>query len=111
MDRDVIEVELLEIEGMLQDERPEGEDKMTNALDGPTEERVIWNERFQGEHFDFQGKISFARFDGCEFVKCTLLIDHETEQLAFTSCVFRDCNIDMLEPDEERGFYLKDDFL
>ena len=78
--------------------------------DGPTEERVIWNERFQGELFDFRGKIIFIRFDGCEFVKCTLLIDHETGQLAFTSCVFKDCNIDKLEPDEERGLYVKDNF-
>ena len=76
----------------------------------PTEERVIWNERFQGEQFDFRGKIIFTRFDSCEFVKCTLLIDHGTEQLAFTSCVFKDCNIDKLEPDEERGLYVKDNF-
>jgi hypothetical protein len=27
-----------------------------------------------------------------------LLIDRGTEQLAFTSCVFKDCNIDKLEP-------------
>jgi len=27
----------------------------------------------------FRGKISFTRFDRCEFVKCTLLIDHGTE--------------------------------
>jgi hypothetical protein len=78
--------------------------------DGPAEERVIWDERFQGEQFDFRGKIIFMRFDGCEFVNCTLLIDHETGQLAFTSCVFKDCNIDKLEPDEERGLYVKDNF-
>ena len=77
-------------------------------LDGPAEERVIWNERFQGQNFDFRGKIVFTRFDGREFVKCTLLIDYETEQLAFTSCLFKDCNIDKLEPDEERGLYDKD---
>ena len=54
---------------------------------------------------------SFSRgFDSCEFVKCTLLIDHETGQLAFTSCVFKDCNIDKLEPDEERGLYVKNNF-
>jgi len=50
---------------------------------GPSEERVVWNERFQGERFDFSGRIVFARFDRCEFVKCTLLIDDGTEQLAF----------------------------
>jgi hypothetical protein len=49
---------------------------------GPTEERVIWRERFQAEYFDFRGKSLFTRFDCCEFVKCTLLIDHGTEQLA-----------------------------
>ena len=80
------------------------------SREGPTEERVIWNERFQGKHFDFQGKIIFTRFDNCEFVNCTLLIDHGTGQLAFTSCVFKDCNIDGLEPDEERGLYVKDCF-
>lgn len=47
---------------------------------------------------------------GCEFVKCTLLIDYTTEQLAFTACVFRDCNIDKLKPDEERGLYVMDNF-
>jgi len=74
------------------------------SSDGPPEERVIWRERFQAEYFDFQGKSIFTRFDGCEFVKCTLLIDHGTEQLAFTACVFKDCNIDKLEQDEERGY-------
>jgi hypothetical protein len=77
---------------------------------GPPEERVIWRERFQGQHFDFRGKIIFTRFDCCEFVKCTLLIDQETEQLAFTECVFKDCNIDRLEQDEQRGLYLKENF-
>ena len=64
---------------------------------GLAEERVKWRERFQAEGFDFRGTIVFTRFDVCEFVKCTLLIDHETEQLAFTECVFKDCNIDKLE--------------
>ena len=77
---------------------------------GPTEERVIWRERFQAAYFDFRGKSLFTRFDGCEFVKCTLLIDHGTEQLAFTECVFKDCNIDQLEQDEARGLYVKDNF-
>jgi hypothetical protein len=61
---------------------------------GPPEERVIYRQRFQAYQFDFRGKITFNRFDRCEFVKCTLLIDHGTEQLAFTKCVFKDCNID-----------------
>ncbi len=60
--------------------------------DGPQEERVIWRKRFQAQHFDFRGKSIFTRFDDCEFVKCTLLVDHETEQLVFTACVFKDCN-------------------
>ena len=76
----------------------------------PPDERVIYSERFQGEQFDFRGKSIFTRYDRCEFVKCTLLIDHSTEQLAFTACVFKDCNIDKLEPDEARGLYVMDNF-
>jgi hypothetical protein len=76
--------------------------------DGLPEERVIWRKRFQGQYFDFRGKSIFTRYDGCEFVKCTLLIDQDTEQLAFTRCVFKDCNIDKLEQDEERGLYVRD---
>jgi hypothetical protein len=49
-----------------------------------------------------------VRFDRCEFVDCILLVDLGTQQLAFTGCAFRDCNIDKLEPDEERGLYVKD---
>jgi hypothetical protein len=64
----------------------------------PPDERVIYSERFQGEQFDFRGK------------SITLLIDHATEQLAFTGCVFKDCNIDKLEPDEARGLYVMDNF-
>ena len=78
--------------------------------EGPPEERVIWAQTFQSEYFDFRGKMSFARFDRCKFVNCTLLIDHETEQLAFTECVFKDCNIDKFEPDEARGLFVKDNF-
>ena len=78
--------------------------------DGPPEERVIYRERFQAQYFDFRGKFIFTRFDGCEFVKCTLLIDHGTEQLAFTGCVFKDCNIDKLEGDEGRGLYVRGNF-
>jgi hypothetical protein len=80
------------------------------SADGTMEERVIWRERFQAQHFDFRGKINFARFDGCEFVKCTLLIDHGTEQLSFTQCIFKDCNIDKLEQEEGRGLYARDNF-
>jgi hypothetical protein len=65
------------------------------------------DERFQTQHFDFRGKIIFARFDLCEFVNCTLLLDHGTEQLAFTECAFKDCNIDKLEQDEERGLFAR----
>ena len=60
---------------------------------GPTEERVVYRERFQAVRFDFRGKSIFTRYDGCEFVKCTLLIDHATEQLVFTDCIFRDYNM------------------
>ncbi len=74
------------------------------------EERVIWRKRFQGQFFDFRGKSLFTRFDGCEFVKCTLLVDKDSEQLAFTGCVFKDCNIDRLEQNEERGLYESNNF-
>jgi hypothetical protein len=50
---------------------------------GPPEQRVIWRKRFQAQYFDFRGKSLFTRFDVCEFVKCTLLLDLGTEQLAF----------------------------
>ena len=76
----------------------------------PQDERVIYRERFQGVYFDFRGKSIFTRYDRCEFVKCTLLIDRSTEQLAFTACVFKDCNIDKLQPDEQRGLYAIDNF-
>lgn len=76
----------------------------------PPEERVIYRERFQAASFDFRGKSVFARYDCCEFVKCTLLIDAATEQLAFTTCVFKDCNIDQLQPDEKRGLFAMDNF-
>jgi hypothetical protein len=77
---------------------------------GPPEERIIWRQRFQSEYFDFRGKSIFIRFDGCEFVKCKLLIDHGTEQLAFTQCVFKDCNLDKLDHDDQRGLYARDNF-
>ena len=80
------------------------------SADHPPDERVIYRKRFQAVHFDFRGKSIFTRYDRCEFVKCTLLIDHATEQLAFTACVFKDCNIDKLQPDEERGLYVMDNF-
>jgi hypothetical protein len=76
----------------------------------PPEERVIYRERFQAASFDFRGKSVFAPYDCCEFVKCTLLIDAATEQLAFTTCVFKDCNIDQLQPDEKRGLFAMDNF-
>ncbi|WOH63615.1 hypothetical protein [Bradyrhizobium sp. BWA-3-5] len=71
------------------------------------EERVIWRKRFHAQYFDFRGKSLFTRFDSCEFVKCTLLIELDTEQLAFTGCVFKDCNVDRLEQDEEHGLYAR----
>jgi hypothetical protein len=67
------------------------------------EERVIWNQRFQGVTLDFRGKSILTRFDCCEFVKCRLLINETTEQLSFTECIFCECNIDQLQTDEERA--------
>ena len=62
------------------------------------------------EAFRFPGQNRFHAFDSCESVKCSLLIDHGTEQLAFTSSVFKDCNIDRMEPDEAPGLYVRDNF-
>jgi hypothetical protein len=73
-----------------------------------SEERVIYRERFQSRHFDFRGKSVFMRFDRCEFVKCTLLIDRDTEHLCFTECGFKDCNVDKIEQDENRGLHVRD---
>jgi hypothetical protein len=82
--------------------RAEGKEMSSGDL---PDERVIYGERFQGEYFDFRGKSIFTRYD-----RCTLLIDYATEQLAFTACVFKDCNIDMLQPDEARGLHVVDNF-
>lgn len=51
------------------------------------EERVVWNKVFTAETFDFRGRLNFCRFDECTFVECTLLMDTDTEQLAFTGCI------------------------
>jgi hypothetical protein len=67
------------------------------------EERVVYEQRFQGQTFDYRGKIALTRFDCCEFVKCDILIDDTTEQLAFTECVFCDCNIDHLKANNDRA--------
>lgn len=72
------------------------------------EERIIFAERFQARTLDFRGKLAFARYDECEFVKCTILIDDETENLAFTHCSFEDCNISALAPDEDRALLVSD---
>jgi hypothetical protein len=36
------------------------------------------------------------------------LTDHGTEQLAFTGCTFKDCNIDHIDADEARGIVSRD---
>ena len=72
------------------------------------EERVVWNEVFHAETFDFRSQVNFRRYDECIFVKCTLLMDAETEQIAFTKCTFKDCNIDSIDADEARGIVSKD---
>ena len=74
---------------------------------GVIEERIVWNERFQGEILDFRGKSALTRFDCCEFVKCSLLIDEATEQLAFTECIFCDCNVNQLQASEERALIVR----
>lgn len=67
------------------------------------EERVIYKQRFQGTLLDFRARTCFQRYDCCEFVKATILIDQTTRALAFTNCSFEDCNIDQLTSNEERS--------
>lgn len=67
------------------------------------EERVIYCERFQARTLDFRGQLVFSRYDQCEFVKCTLLIDDQTENLAITNSSFEDCNITELNPNSDRA--------
>ena len=71
------------------------------------EERVVWSEVY-AETLDFRSRLNFCRYDECTFVRCTLLIDHATEQLAFTGCTFKDCNIDHIDADEARGIVSRD---
>lgn len=74
------------------------------------EERVFWREVFHARTFDFSSRINYCRFDCCTFVKCTLLINGETEQLAFTDCTFKDCNITGIDADEARGILVQNNF-
>lgn len=67
------------------------------------EERVIYLERFQARMLDFRGLMVFARYDRCEFVKCTVLIDDQTENLSITNSSFEDCNITELLSDTDRA--------
>ena len=72
------------------------------------EERVVWNEVFYAETFDFCSRLNFCRYDECIFVRCTLLVDEGTEQIAFTRCTFKDCNINRIDADETRGVICRD---
>lgn len=72
------------------------------------EERVSWNQVFYAETFDFCSQMNFRRYDECIFVRCTLLMDDGTEQIAFTRCTFKDCNVDSIEADESRGIICRD---
>jgi hypothetical protein len=72
------------------------------------EERVFHAQEFFGATLDFRSQIVFWRFDACVFVDCKILIDTDTEQLAFTGCTFKDCNIDRLVPDEARALIVRD---
>ena len=74
------------------------------------EERVFWRETFFAETFDYRSRILFLRFDACVFVDCTLLLDGATEQVAFTGCTFRDCNLDRIDADETRCLIARDNF-
>jgi hypothetical protein len=72
------------------------------------DERVVYRERFQGAILDFRSRTCFQRYDCCEFVKTTILIDETTQGLAFTNCVFEDCNIDRLESNRGRSLIARE---
>jgi len=74
------------------------------------EERVFWRETYFAHTFDFRSRMLFWRFDACVFIDCSLLIDTGTEQLSFTQCTFKDCNITHIEADEMRGLTAKENF-
>jgi len=80
------------------------------SSDNPPDERVIYRERFQGVYFDFRGKSIFTRYDRCEFVKCTLLIDHATEQLAFTAAFSKTAISISCNRTKHAGLYVMDNF-
>ncbi len=75
-----------------------------------SEERVFWRETYYARAFDFRSRMLFWRFDACIFVDSTILIDAATEQLSFTECTFKDCNVDRIITDEARGLIAKDNF-
>ncbi|EKS27813.1 Uncharacterised protein [Afipia felis] len=84
------------------------ESNKQSSMTSGYEERVFWAKTFHAETLDFRGRVNFCRFDECTFIRCTLLIDPETEQVSFTGCTFKDCNIDQIGSDEERGILSKD---
>lgn len=67
------------------------------------EERAFYEQSFFGATFDFRSRILFSRFDACMFVDCKILLDAATEQLSFTNCVFENCDLDGLAPDDARA--------
>lgn len=73
-----------------------------------SEEHVYWRETYYARTFDFRSRMLFWRFDACIFIDCALLIDESTEQLTFTGCTFKDCNVDRIDTDEIRGLLVKD---
>jgi hypothetical protein len=75
-----------------------------------SEERVFWRETYYARTFDFKSRMLFWRFDSCVFIDCTIWIDAGTEQLAFTECTFKDCNVDHIDADEVRGLIARDNF-
>lgn len=48
--------------------------------------RERFSAAFLAATFDFIGSLVFTRYDSCQFIKCNILIDDQTENLAFTAC-------------------------
>jgi hypothetical protein len=72
---------------------------------------VFYAQQFLNKAFDLRSQIFFWRFDACVFVNCKILLDNFTQQLAFTSCIFEDCDIDQPMADEQRALIAYDNIV
>lgn len=65
-------------------ERRSGRHKRMAVGRGGSEGALSLRQSFYAETLEFRDRMNFCRDDECVFVKCTLLMDADTEQIAFT---------------------------